>query len=309
VLFYIGAMGKFDPALLTSITPDPGQSAMFPKGTSGILAAIPYAIWFYLGIELVPHAAEETREPSKNIPKGMIIGMFTLIILAFSVLFFNSGIAPGPTAIGTSSAPLADGFKTIFGEGTLATSINLLSLSGFVGTFFFIIFASARVLFSLSRAGYFPEWISLTGENRTPGLALILGGVIGLQCTAIIGLAGQYIAAILLNMSVFAALIAYFMVMISYIKLKISRPDLPRPYKSPLGILGAFTAAVLSLVAIVACFLDAAYRPGVIGVAVSMGLMLGYFVMFSRKNLVAQAPEEASSLAADSLKPSFEPGT
>lgn len=47
VVFYVGAIGKFDPALLTNIPPDPGQTATFPKGTAGIFAALPYAIWFF----------------------------------------------------------------------------------------------------------------------------------------------------------------------------------------------------------------------------------------------------------------------
>ncbi len=114
-----------------------------------------------------------------------------------------------------------------------------------MASFHTIIYAYGRVLFALSRAGYFPRWISLTSRRHTPHLALLVGAGIGLLCAAAIEFApgaGQTdgrqvtVGAVLLNMAVFGAVISYTMVMLSYIKLRISRPDLARPYKSPLGI-------------------------------------------------------------------------
>jgi ethanolamine permease len=307
-IFYVASLSKFDPALLTNMPPDPGQSATFPKGLGGILSAIPYAIWFFLAIEVVPHASEDAQNPTRNVPKGMIIGMFTLLILAFLVLFLNSGVAPGVVGIGTSSAPLADGFKTILGEGLLTNGLILLAVSGLLASMVFMIYGYARTMFALSRAGYIPRWLSLTGKYKTPGLSLIVGGALSLECTALIAFSGSNFGGILLNMSVFAALIAYFLTMASYIKLKLSHPDLPRPYQSPLGILGALVAAMLALVAIVTCFLDAAYRPGLIGVAIFMVLMLIYFVAYSRKKLVAQAPEEQAALLSEGFEQAYRPG-
>jgi amino acid transporter len=58
------------------------------------------------------------------------------------------------------------------------------------------------------------------------------------------------LGAALLNMAVFGAVISYSIVMVSYIKLKLTRPDLPRPYKSPLGIAGAVVGTLLALLAL-----------------------------------------------------------
>lgn len=304
VIFYAGAIfsGKIDWSLLTNIAPDPGQSAFLPKGTNGIFAALPYAIWFYLGIEQLPLAAEEAHDSGRDVPKALTWGIFTLLILSFLVLFLNPAVAPGADGIGKSGAPLADGFKTVFGEGPFTTALIVISITGLIASFHTIIYGYGRVLFSLSRAGYIPRWLSLTSKYHTPALALIVGGVIGLACATMIQFAGKEVGAALLNMAVFAAVISYFLNMISYIQLKVSRPDLPRPYKSPLGIPGAVVGAALALVALFACFADPGYRPGVWGVAIFVGVMTIYFLAYSRKKLVSRAPEEENALLASALQ-------
>ena len=308
-IFYLGAIGKFDPALLTNIPPDPGQTATFPKGVMGIFAALPYAIWFYLGIEQLPLAAEEAHDSGRDVPKALTWGIFTLLILSFLVLFLNPGVPPGAKGIGASGAPLADGFKSVFGEGPFTNALIIISISGLVASFHTIIYGYGRVLFSLSRAGYIPRWISLTSRYHTPALALILGGVIGLACAAMIQFAGKEVGAALLNMAVFAAVISYFLNMISYIQLKLKRPDLPRPYQSPLGIPGAVVGAVLALVALFACFADPGYRPGVWGVALFVGAMTLYFFLYSSKKLVSRAPEEENALLTRALREIEQPDT
>jgi ethanolamine permease len=107
------------------------------------------------------------------------------------------------------------------------------------------------------------------------------------------------IAGTLLYMAVFGAVISYCMVMISYIKLKITQPDLPRPYRSPLGIPGAALGVALSLLALVACFFQPDYRPAVVGVSLFLLVAILYFFLYSRHHLVAQAPEEEVALLAE----------
>lgn len=302
IIFFATAFSNFDPALLTNIEPNPGETAILPKGTAGIFAALPYAIWFFLGIEQLPLAAEEAHDSERDVPHALTWGIFTLLILAFLVLVLNSGIPPGAAGIGASAAPLADGFKTILGEGPLTNALIAIAVSGLVASFHTIIYGYGRVLFSLSRAGYIPRWLSLTSRYQTPAIALIVGGLIGLACTFAIQFAGKEVGAALLNMAVFAAVISYFLNMLSYIQLKLFRPDLARPYQSPLGIGGAIVGAVLALVALLACFADPGYRPGVWGVTIFVGVMVVYFLLYSRRRLIARAPEEENALLAQALR-------
>jgi ethanolamine permease len=222
-----------------------------------------------------------------------------LLVLSLFTLVLNSGVGGGAKAMAKSGAPVADGFAAVFGVGAATRALTLVSLTGMIASFHTIIYAYGRVLFALSRAGYIPRWISLTGKSHTPYVALLVGGAIGFACAVLLHFFEKgAVGGALLNMSVFGAVLSYIMVMASYIKLRVSRPDLPRPYRSPLGIPGAAVGLVLSLVALGATFASEEYRPAIWGVLGFLALGVLYFSLYSRHHLVAQAPEEENALIA-----------
>ncbi|MBW4592605.1 MAG: hypothetical protein KME46_06715 [Brasilonema angustatum HA4187-MV1] len=90
--------------------------------------------------------------------------------------------------------------------------------------------------------------------------------------------------------------------MLSYIKLKFSCPNLPRPYESPLGILGATIGSILAIFALIACYFIPAYQPGIKGIALVLIVGTFYFFLCSTNQLVAQAPEEAAALKNSKFK-------
>ena len=295
-VFFIGAIGHFDSSLLTEIPPEEGNSSFLPFGISGIFKALPYAIWFYLAIEELPLAAEESMDPKRDIPRGTLLGLLTLIITGGLVLVLNPGIPPGAQEIGQSGEPLLDGFKTIFGSSEkLAALFGLFAVIGIVASFHTIIYAYGRNIFSLSRAGYFPHWMSIThGTRKTPWLALILGGVVGYIAAFILYRqeSGSDVGAALLNMAVFGAVISYFMQMLSFILLRRNLPNIDRPYRSPIGVAGAAIAGVIALTSLIALYLDDAYRPAVYGVAIWFVIGLLYFAIAGRNRLVLSPEEE-----------------
>lgn len=301
-IFYIGATvsGAFSWANVFNIPPTAGNSTFLPMGGFGIFAALPFAIWFYLAIEQLPLAAEESHDVVRDIPRALIWGLVTLLVLSLLTLVLNSGVGGGAAEVGASAAPLEIGFRAIFGAGATTALLTVAALTGLVASFHTIIYAYGRVLFALSRAGYIPRWISVTSGRHTPARALILGGVVGLALALIIDLtgSGSSVGAALLTMSVFGAVISYALVMASYIKLAISRPDMPRPYKSPLGVPGAVVGTVLAVLSLFATMAIEGNRPGVIGTAVFMVAMAAYYFFYSRRKLVAQAPEEEAALVA-----------
>ncbi|MFQ5751982.1 MAG: amino acid permease, partial [bacterium] len=306
VIFYVGtlASGAFSWDLLFNIAPDPGQTKFLPKGWYGIFAALPFAIWFYLAIEQLPLAAEETVDIVQDMPRALILGILTLLALSIFTLILNPGVHGGAAIIGLSEAPLVNGFESVFGTGATTTVLTLIALTGLIASFHTIIYAYGRVIFALSRAGYFPRWISRTGKTtHTPHYALVVGAAIGLLCAFMIDQFGSgMVGAALLNMAVFGAVISYAMVMFSYIILKRTHPNLRRPYKSPLGITGAYVGVFLSLISLVATFAVQDYRPGVIGVAIYLVFAILYFALYSSKRLVAQAPEEEVALIEEAEK-------
>jgi ethanolamine permease len=313
-VFFVGALatGAFRAELLFDVPSASGETGHWlPAGWYGVFAALPFAIWFYLAIEQMPLAAEETHDVVKDVPRALTWGIATLLVLSVFILVLNPGVT-GAAALAKSEAPLQQGLEAVFGKGTLTEALTLLALAGLLASFHSIIYAYGRVLFALSRAGYFPRWISLTGRNHTPYVALILGAAVGLLCALAIDLSKTppaeggsassqpgFVGAALLNMAVFGAVISYILVMCSFIKLRWTRPDLPRPYKSPLGVPGAALGALLALVALFACFSVPDYRPAVWGVAAFLVAALLFFWFYSRHHLVARAPEEENALLAE----------
>jgi ethanolamine permease len=290
-VFIVGMIPQFEVANLFTIeaTNAAGASSFLPLGFVGIWAAFPFAIWFFLAIEGVPLAAEETRDPSTDMPKGLIGGMAALLLFAVLVLFFGPGGA-GSAAFTTdemlaapSVLPLA--MEEAYGGTTaLGAIVNVAGLAGLIASFFSIIFAYSRQMFALSRAGYLPKVLSLTGSRRTPWVALIVPGIIGFV------LALTVPGATLINIAVFGATVSYALMMLSHIVLRRREPDLERPYRTPGGTVTSGIALVLALAAVVATFIvDRNAALIMLGV---YALFIVYFLLYSRHHLVAQAPEE-----------------
>jgi ethanolamine permease len=311
VFFFIAAIfsGKLDFNLWTNIPEgggDPipeGGGPWLPFGISGIFKSLPFAIWFFLAIEEVPLAAEESMDPRRDVPRGSILAMHTLLIAAILVLVFNTALPGGAALYGASGFPLLDGLYAIFGEGAATELLGLLFVIGLVASFFTIIFAYGRNTYSLSRAGYFPKFLSTThGQRKTPHVALIAGAIVGYVVAVIVYILqreelGTQIVAALLNMAVFAAVISYILQMVSFVLLRRNMPDIDRPYRSKWGIPGAVIAGGLAAVSLVAIFLNDAYRPGVYGVALYYVLGVLYFAIAGRHRLVL-SPEEEFALTS-----------
>jgi len=302
VVFWIGALPHFRWEHALDVVPDAGQSAWFPKGFGGVTASLPFAIWFYLAIEQLPLAAEESHDPKRDMPRGLLWGIATLIVASLLTLFLNAGIAPGATVVGASDQPLLLAFQTIFGEGTSSTLLSLAAVAGLVASFHAIIYAYGRNIYSLSRAGYFPHWMSVTHSTRkTPHIALIVGALAGYVVALAIEYGGNYfgdvpVGAVLLNMAVFGAVIAYLMQMLAYLRIK-SMSDLDRPYISPLGRTGAGVAAAIAALTLVFLFINPDYRPGSFGVALWFLGSLLYFGLYARHRMIL-SPEEEFALSA-----------
>jgi ethanolamine permease len=292
-VFFIGAIPHFSLDQALNIPPESGGSRWLPKGIGGIFAALPFAIWFYLAIEELPLAAEESHDPKRDMPKGIMAGLLTLVVTGFLTLFLNSGIAPGAVEIGVSAEPLFLGFQTIFG-GVGASLLALIAVAGLVASFHTIIYAYGRNIFSLSRAGYFPQWLSPThGKRKTPHIALVVGAVVGyIAAFLLYRFGGGLVGAALLTMAVFGAVISYFMQMVSFVLLRKNLPNVERPYVSPLGNAGAIVAAVIAAISFISLFFIPDYRPGVIGTALWFAAGLVYFALHGRHHLVFSPEEE-----------------
>ena len=296
-VFWIGAAPHFDLRRWAS--------PYFPAGTnpaSATLLELPFALWLYLGIEQLPLAAEESHDPRQDMPRGILYGLATLIAISFLTVVLSAGIAPGATQVAKSNEPLFLGFHTIFGASMTTRILALLACTGLIASFHTIIFAYGRQIYSLSRAGYFPTWLSVThGSRHTPHRALLAGAGLGFGAALAIRLTpqGGPVGAVLLNMAVFGAVLAYVLQMASFILLRARFPRIERPYRSPTGITGAVLAGAIAALTLWMLFRNTDYNKGVLGAAVWFLLGMGYYAAYARRRLVL-APEEQTALECQS---------
>lgn len=287
VVTVFGLIPHFEPSNLFDIVPDgsAGSSAFMPFGISGTLAALVFGIWFFLAVEGVPLAAEESQDPKRDMPKGIITAVIFLVFSGAAMLILVPGVA-GAEAMSVSGSPLPEALREAYGQNSaLANFVNYAGLAGLVASFFSIVYAYSRQLFALSRAGYLPRVLSLTGSRHTPWVALLVPGTIGFILAAVIRNGDQ-----LINIAVFGATVSYVLLNLSHIVLRIKEPDLPRGYRTPGGIVTTSIALVLAVIALIATFVLDILAAGITaGVFV---LALAYFWFYSRHRLVASAPEE-----------------
>jgi len=182
--------------------------------------------------------------------------------------------------------------------------LALFALIGLLASLQGIMFAYGRNMYSLSRAGYYPKFFSLTGKRQTPWVALIVGAVIGFAALILLdtlaaidpkGL-GAAAGAIILNIAVWGAVVAYFLQMVSFIILRRKFPNVDRPYKSPWGLPGAYIAAIIAAFVFVGFLLNPVFQPAIIAIVIVYVVILIGFAVYARHRLVL-SPEEEYALS------------
>lgn len=234
-----------------------GQSDFSVAAIPGIVAAIPFAIWFFLAIEGVAMAAEEAEDPKRTIPKAYIGGILTLVALAIGVMVFAGG-AGDWKALSNINDPLPQAMKMIVGANSgWLHMLVWIGLFGLIASFHGIILGYSRQIFALSRAGYMPKFFGTVNDKfKTPHRAIIAGAVVGVA--AILGdsfqFAGQTLTANLITMSVFGAIVMYIVSMMSLFALRKHEPHLERPFTAvayPIFPAIALGLATISLVTMI----------------------------------------------------------
>lgn len=211
-----------------------GSDTFSPQAIPGILAATPFAIWFFLAIEGVAMAAEEARDPHRTIPRAYIGGMLTLVALALGVMFFAGGVGNW-SELSNINDPLPQAMKKVVGDASgWLHMLVWLGLFGLVASFHGIIMGYSRQIFAMARAGYLPKRLATLHPTRgTPWVAILTGGLVGIAAIfsdSVIVLGGQPLTANIVTMAVLGAMVMYISAMASLFVLRRREPDLPRSF-------------------------------------------------------------------------------
>lgn len=225
----------------------------FPNGWSGVFAALPFAIWFFLGIEGLANVAEEAQNPQKDIQKSFSSALITLVILCVIVFIASVGVGGWESVVfkngiagETSDSPLPLAMGQIVGSNSLLFHLLLtVGLFGLVASFHGLILASGRSTFEFGKVGFAPAFLGkIQAKFQTPVNALLLNMLLG-----IIALFTNKTAEII-TISVMGALTLYIFAMLSILKLRLSEPNLHRPFKTPWYPLTPILALVIASVSL-----------------------------------------------------------
>ncbi|MFB7110002.1 amino acid permease, partial [Streptomyces sp. NPDC056291] len=194
-------------------------------GVMGIFTAASVVFFAFIGFDVVATAAEETRNPQRDVPRGILGSLIICTVLYVAVSIVVTGMQKYSAL--SVDAPLADAFKST-GHPWYAGLISFGAAIGLTTVCMILLLGQARVFFAMSRDGLLPRFFSHTHPRfRTPYRPTILLGVI---IAIVAGFTSLSELAELVNIG---TLFAFVVVAISVIILRNTRPDLPRAFRTP----------------------------------------------------------------------------
>lgn len=275
-IFAVGELLLFAGVTLPHFKLSHLQQNPLPHGISGIFAAIPFAIWFFLGIEGVANVAEETIKPQRTILIGFGSAILTLVILCILVFVSSIGVSGWENIVykqdgSASDSPLPLAMAKIVGNDNYLYHILItVGLFGIVASFHGLILAAGRSTYEFGKVKYAPERLGkIHTKYSTPSNALIFNMVIGIIAL----LTGK--TAEIITMSVFGALTLYAISMVAVIQLRKKEPLLKRPFKVPFYPVSPIIALIIAVCAFIAMTI---FNPILAGIYLI--LILASFIAF-----------------------------
>ncbi|MFG2301306.1 amino acid permease [Actinacidiphila glaucinigra] len=194
-------------------------------GVMGIFTAAAVVFFAYIGFDIVATAAEETRNPQRDVPRGILGSLIICTVLYVAVSIVVTGMQHYSQL--TVDAPLADAFKAV-GHPFWAGLIAFGAVVGLTTVCMILLLGQSRVFFAMSRDGLLPRFFSQVHPTRgTPYRStILLGGIVAI-------VAGFTTIEELAELVNIGTLFAFVVVAVGVVVLRRTRPDLPRAFRTP----------------------------------------------------------------------------
>jgi ethanolamine permease len=258
----------------------------WPNGWHGVFQAVPFAIWFYLGIEGLANVAEESRNPVRDIPRGFGAALFTLIVLAALVMVLSVGVAGwhgvvynridltgsvetgwvvAPNAV-KSDSPLTLALDYAVPSGSWGSLLfQGMCLFGLVSSLNGLTLGSGRAILEMGRARYLPGILGrVHPEFHTPANALVFNLIVGTLALILLD------TAKLITWSALGACMLYILSIPALFGLRKKHPNLNRPFRTPFFPQMPIIAFLLSMFCFFAMIIGNLQEPG------ALAPLLGY---------------------------------
>ncbi len=250
-----------------------------PNGVFSVFLAVPA---MFVGFDVIPQVAEEMKVPLKKIPKAIIFSI--CLAAAWYIFIILSAFIMAPKGVlAEDGITVVNAIVYATGNPVFGSVIIIVGIMGIITSWNGFIIGATRVLYSMGRAKMLP---SLFGtENKKNGAPIFATVFVG-GISMLTPLLGKNTLSWFVNASSFGTVLAYLMVVLSFVLLRIKQPELPRPYKVKYGKLIGTVALLFSIFFI---FLYLPIGPsslkGVEWFIVLLWVLLGivlYFVTFKR---------------------------
>ncbi|MEU5807613.1 amino acid permease [Streptomyces sp. NPDC047718] len=194
-------------------------------GVMGVFTAASLVFFAFIGFDVVATAAEETKNPQRDMPRGILGSLLICTVLYVAVTLVVTGMQKYTEM--SPTAPLAEAFKSV-NQPFFAGAISLGASVGLITVCMILLLGQTRVFFAMSRDGLLPRVFSVTHPKyRTPYRATILLGVV---IAVVAGFTSLENLAELVNIG---TLFAFVVVALGVIILRRTRPDLHRAFRTP----------------------------------------------------------------------------
>lgn len=211
--------------------------------------------FFLFGFDVIPQAAEEINVPLKRLGRlmvasiGMAVVFYALIVVAIGYVMTPEQIS---TSMADTGMVTADAFATAFSNEALTKVLIIGGLCGIVTTWNSFLIGGSRVLFSMSNSKMLPSKFSkLHPEYNTPYIAILFLGILSMFAP----LFGRVMLIWIVDAANFACCLAYCMVAASFLRLRKTKPDMPRPFRvsngRTIGVLASCMAGFMALMYVI----------------------------------------------------------
>ncbi len=242
-------------------------------GWSGIMRGGSVVFFAYIGFDAVSTAAQESRNPQKDMPFGILGSLILCTVLYIIVSGLLTGLKPYSTL--STPAPVADGAAAI-GAGWAVFLIDIGAIAGLASVMMVMILGQTRVLYTMSHDGLLPKWVgTIHPRFRTPWLITIAVGILVAFLAAFFNISflGQLVSL--------GTLLAFTIVCLGVWIMRVRQPDMPRPFRTPWVPLVPILGMIISLALMVSS--DTPAKIGFFSwLIVGLAIYFGYSIRHSK---------------------------
>jgi APA family basic amino acid/polyamine antiporter len=207
-----------------------------PGGFKGIGQGAAIVFFAYIGFDAISTAAEETRNPQRNLPIGILGGLAICTVIYIIVGVVLTGMVPS-SALGSAADPLAYALKAT-GLTSIARIVSLGAVFSLSAVLLVFQYGQPRIFFAMARDGLLPQWAAkVHPKRRIPHITTLVTGLF-VATWALIGDAGETY-----DLTNIGTLFAFVLVCVGVMVLRRKEPDRPRPFRVPfvnaVGVIGA----------------------------------------------------------------------